>query len=147
MASSGSAQMQPMVDVTKFCREASELFVRRTKRPFVVQQMISALGGISNLYVHHSLEKGEDSFILYTEEAFVSALVPKGAILSQIERCSGVPARNSSVVLDCLRESLRGYFPGRKAGVVLPCLGILRPVNLEQDRYKLEFQNPIRIHF
>jgi hypothetical protein len=147
MAGAGTAHMQPTVNVTEFCGRASKLFVERTKRRFVVEQMISALGGISNLYVHVSMEKGEDSFTLDTELAFASSLVPEHAILAQIERCTGVPGRYSRAVLDCLRETLRGYFTRPNTRVVLPCLGVFHPLNLEQDRYSVEFRNPIQTHF
>jgi len=142
MASTGSAHMQP-VDVTEFCRRASQLFIERTFE----EQMISALGGISNLYVHKSIENGEESFIVDTKEVFVSKLVSKPAILAQIQGCSGVPALFSNVVLDCLRDSLRECFPNANTRVILPCLGVFEPVNLEQNLYSLEFRNPIHTHF
>ena len=114
-----------------------------------LEQKMEIVGGISNLYCYEALSRGADTIDLETTDAFASRVVSRSDILIEIGSCSSIPEPEAQErILQALQTGLRDCFINRElTGAVLPCLGRFTPIELEQDRYRLEFRLPLAAHF
>ncbi|MBI3679378.1 MAG: hypothetical protein HY235_03165 [Acidobacteria bacterium] len=82
-----------------------------------------------------------------TTDAVVSELAPMAAVLAEIHYCSGVAQTECPAVLDALKSTIKDLFvENQAAAVILRGIGTFTPVVLEEARYRLTVEDPIRVH-
>jgi hypothetical protein len=146
----GFAQPVMELKLDEFCRRAADRPELQSRVLF--QQLVSVMTGIAVLYARAARKQyrergvpGERGVLaVKTQHAFASELVPRDLLLKEIGRCAGVNSKTSDDILTALEQTLRASFQGAKAeSAALSGIGTIHPVDLDQSRYNLVFDDLI----
>ncbi|MBL8173377.1 MAG: hypothetical protein JNK48_01820 [Bryobacterales bacterium] len=133
--------MQP--EITDFCRLVAAR-VSLTDKSVLAEQVHSALGGISNLYVGKLQQLKVRQLELDTTEGFASEHVPVQSLLTEIGNCTGLEGDERNAVLNALKSTLQIYFTNNGASAVyLGGIGRFTPADVAHSRYHLTAENPL----
>lgn len=131
-------------DLPDFCRLAAER-VSLPNKSVLPEQLNSALGGISNLYIEKLQQLHQPQLHTDTTEAFASEYVTIQQVLAEIGHCTGLHGQECNAVLDALKSELQSYFTNKGASAVyLGGIGRFRPTDLAQSQYHLFAENPLQ---
>lgn len=134
--------MQP--DLTDFCRLAAER-ISLPNKSVLPEQLNSALGGISNLYIGKLQSLRQRQMEVVTTDAFASDQVPVQTVLTEIGNCTGLQGEERNAVLDALKATLQVYFTANGASAVyLGGIGRFTPSDIAHSRYHLTAENPLQ---
>ncbi len=131
-------------ELMEFCRLAAAQ-VRLPGKSVLPEQVNSALGGISNLYVGKLQEMRKREVDVDTTEGFASELVPIHTLLAEIGYCTGLEGTDRDAVLAALKGTLQIYFTSNgPSAVYLGGIGRFTPYDLGHSRYHLTAENPLQ---
>jgi hypothetical protein len=110
------------------------------------EQISEVLGGTSNLYLEQAIHRGNPELETDTEAGLASACVPLHQLVLEIQFCAGASEDASRRILAGIQRTMRERTEGGKP-LFLPPLGVISPIDPEQDRYRLRFRDPAADHY
>lgn len=131
-------------DLTDFCHLAVER-LSLPEKSVLPEQINSALGGISNLYIERLQQLHKRELEIDTTDAFCSNEVPVSKVLTEIGHCTGLQGEDRNAILNALKSTLATYFTSDgPATVYLGGIGRFKPLQIERSSYRLTAQNPLQ---
>jgi hypothetical protein len=135
-------------DVSISCEESFRSFTN--KMPIITpEQVIEAIGGISNLYLEKLIERKSKEMTFKTHSTFASRelKIKKSEVIKEISNCSGVSLERSKTLLENMQNNFAKKFMAlqdrnSKEPIMLEPLGIFRINNLAAQKYLVHYADP-----
>ena len=141
------------IDLESFCLATAASI--DAKFGIAPEQVMEAVGGISNLYHHPAVERIIEGTIVPLRLGFVSSAVPFRMLASQVENCTGLTPLHVRTLLSALARQLRTEFEGREIQTTdrflrFAPLGVIGVDPAGKLRFRLEIDtisNDVETHF
>ena len=134
------------INIEEYCNQVSSE-CDRMQAQVVSEQVLEALGGLSNLYLETLLRLGIVELKVRTKEAFASKYVSLSEILKEIGNCAGTNKRRSNSILEAMKTVFRDNFkiaeitePGKQLS--FKPLGIFEVRDLDKSTYLMTYKDP-----
>lgn len=133
------------INLQEFCEQVSVRCGAEAR--IVPEQVLEAIGGITNLYFEVLLARAVSASEFTISEAFASESVSVEEILQEIRNCAGTSKSRSKLIFQAMQEVLRHCF--KQHGVIASGermlfrpLGEFDVVDVDTSNYLMTFRDP-----
>lgn len=139
------------INTKAFCIEVTEKCNSKGVN-VIKEQIMLALGGISNLYLTACIKKNVPSLNVLTKHSFVSPYVGIESILNEIGNCTGVGRHRSEVIFDQMNcvfydKIVSNNRINMDSKIQFNPIGTFKYKSLEQMIFQLDYKDPAADHY
>jgi hypothetical protein len=133
------------INIEEFCDQVS----MKSEANVVSEQIMEAIGGISNLYLGNLIKTGKKEITFETYNAFATRKlkISKKSIVREISNCTGASLNRSKLILNNIKHILFDYIYKFEASYTkkpfdFKPIGIIKIVNIDKAHFQITYKDP-----